>query len=166
MISHQQLRELVIQPSLSKINLYSAEAEELLIFTCGAESLGGYYLKQVKGPALGIYQMEPFTYTDHWNNYIFRSAKLGTQLTMHFNCAQVPSPERMITDLAFATVMARVHYLRKPGRLPSVSDVDGMWEYYKQHYNTHLGKATKEESIKKYYDFIQKKVKAAQKDKA
>ena len=62
MIDNKQLRELIIGPSLDALQMYSKEAEEILVFTCASESLGGTYLKQVKGPALGIYQMEPATY--------------------------------------------------------------------------------------------------------
>ena len=70
MFLHNQLRELIITPALSKLQLYSKDAEELLIFTCAVESDGGTYLKQIKGPALGIYQMEPRTYNDIWQNYM------------------------------------------------------------------------------------------------
>lgn len=61
MINTNQLREYVIIPALSKLNAYSKDAEELLIFTCAVETNGGEYLKQIQGPALGIYQCEPTT---------------------------------------------------------------------------------------------------------
>ena len=69
MIDNKQLRECIIKPTLDSLQMYSQAAEELLVFTCACESLGGTYLKQVKGPALGIYQMEPATYQDIWENY-------------------------------------------------------------------------------------------------
>ncbi len=154
MFNCSQFRKLIIEPVLSKLQLYSTAAEEILVFTCAAESLGGHYLMQVKGPAVGIFQMEPATYTDIWINYIRNRNKLSTLLAINFQCTRIPEVERMIWDLNFATVMARIHYLRVKENLPDATDVDGLYEYYKKYYNTVKGKATKDESIKKYQDFL------------
>ena len=68
MIDHKQFRELIIRPSLMPLDLYSEDAEELLIGICAHESKGGTYLMQKDGgPAAGFFQMEPETYTDLWN---------------------------------------------------------------------------------------------------
>jgi hypothetical protein len=154
MLDCSQFRSLIVEPVLSKLRLYSKNAEELLVFTCAAESLGGTYLQQVKGPAVGIYQMEPITYTDIWVNYIRARNQLATLMAIHYGCNKIPEVERMIYDLHFATAMARIHYLRMPGNLPDAKDIDGIWDYYKKYYNTEKGKAKKEDSIKKYQDFI------------
>ncbi len=154
MLDCSQFRSLIIEPVLSKLRLYSKGAEELLVFTCAAESLGGTLLQQIKGPALGIYQMEPNTYTDIWSNFIRARNQLATLMALHFGCNRVPEIERLIYDLHFATAMTRIHYLRMPGNLPDAKDIDGLWDYYKKYYNTDKGKAKKEESIKKYQDFI------------
>lgn len=154
MLDCSQFRSLIIEPVLSKLRVYSKGAEELLVFTCAAESLGGTLLQQVKGPALGIYQMEPNTYTDIWVNYIRNRNQMATLMALHFGCSKIPEIERLIYDLHFATAMARIHYLRMPGTMPDAKDVEGIWEYYKKYYNTEKGKAKKEDAIKKYQDFI------------
>lgn len=154
MFDCSQFRSLIIEPVLSKLQAYSKDAEEILVFTCAAESLGGYLLAQVKGPALGVYQMEPSTYTDIWTNFIRGRNQLSTLMALHLGCNRIPEVDRLIYDLQFATAMARIHYLRCKGKLPDAKDVEGMWEYYKKHYNTEKGKAKKDESIKKYQDFI------------
>jgi len=154
MLDCSQFRSLIVEPVLSQLRVYSKGAEELLVFTCAAESLGGTLLQQVKGPALGIFQMEPNTYTDIWVNYIRNRNQMATLMALHFGCAKIPEVERLIYDLHFATAMARIHYLRMPGKLPEPKDVDGIWDYYKKYYNTEKGKAKKEDSIKKYQDFI------------
>lgn len=154
MLDCSQFRSLIVEPVLSKLRVYSKSAEELLVFTCAAESLGGTLLQQVKGPALGIYQMEPNTYSDIWVNYIRNRNQLATLMALHFGCSRVPEVERLIYDLHFATAMSRIHYLRMPGKLPDAKDTDGIWDYYKKYYNTEKGKAKKEDSIKKYQDFI------------
>lgn len=154
MLDCSQFRSLIIEPVLSKLKVYSKGAEELLVFTCAAESLGGTFLAQVKGPALGIYQMEPNTYTDIWANYIRARNQLATLMALHFGCNKVPDLDRMIYDLHFATAMARIHYLRVTGNIPDPANVEAIWDYYKEHYNTELGKAKKEDAIKKYQSFI------------
>lgn len=154
MIDNKQLRELIIKPALSKLQMYNTDAEELLVFTCATESLGGKYLQQVNGPALGIYQMEPDTYTDIWENYIKNRGALLNMLTLNFDVARIPLPERMVYDLRFATAMARLHYARVKEPLPSAKDVDAIWKYYKKYYNTPLGKAEQESAVKHYQKFL------------
>ncbi len=41
-----------------------------------------------------------------------------------------------IWNLAYATAMCRVHYLRVPRPLPDAGAVRAMGEYWKRHYNT------------------------------
>ena len=154
MLNVTQFKEHVITPALSSLQKYSDDAVELLLFTCAAESNGGSYLTQLKGPALGIYQMEPTTYQDIWANYIYPNGSLLNIMSLNFNAGIIPPPERLIYDLSFATVMTRLHYSRFHEPLPPVSDIDAIWEYYKKYYNTSKGKAKKTESIKKYKEFL------------
>lgn len=154
MINYAQLRDLIIKPTLYDLTMLSADAIELLVFTCAVESLGGTYLKQVDGPALGIYQMEPKTYNDIWQNYIYNKSSLSLVMLSNFDCVRMPSEDRMIYDLRYATAMCRIHYRRSSEEIPSKDDLDGLWSYYKSHYNSSLGAAKKTESIAKYQTFI------------
>jgi hypothetical protein len=154
MLDCSQFRSLIIEPVLSKLQLYSKNAEELLVFTCAAESLGGTLLHQIKGPALGIFQMEPATYTDIWTNYIRNRNKLATLMALNMDCSRIPPVERMIYDLHFATAMARIHYARVTENLPDATNQEAIWDYYKKYYNTEQGKAKKEDALKKYQSFI------------
>ena len=139
MIKASQLSELIIKPALLDLVLYTDEALQLLMFTCAVESVGGAYLKQEKGPALGIFQMEPATYWDIWDNYIKNKLNLMLILGTTFNAHSVPPEERLIYDLRYATVMARIHYERVSAPLPVANDIDAIYEYYKLHYNTSEG---------------------------
>lgn len=154
MLNCSQLRSLIIEPVLSKLQVYSKDAEEVLVFTCAAESEGGTFLHQIKGQALGIYQMEPNTYSDIWVNYIRARNQLATLMALHFGCNKIPEVSRLIYDLHFATAMTRIHYLRVKPVLPDAKDIDAIWEYYKKHYNTDKGKAKKDECIKRYHDLV------------
>jgi hypothetical protein len=154
MINVHQLRELIIKPALEDLQMLSDDAVELLVFTCAVESMGGSYLKQMNGPALGIYQMEPNTYYDIWQSYLIGKASLYMKLHVNFEVHRVPDSYRLIYDLRFATAMARIHYARVSEILPSHNDVKQLWEYYKNHYNTSLGAATQTQSIQKYLTYI------------
>ena len=155
MLNITQFRELIVKSSLTDLLVYSQDAEELLIFTCAVESLGGTYIHQVNGPALGIYQMEPRTHNDIWQNFILTDNKLGLRLFNNFDVNRMPSEARLIYDLRYATAITRLFYLRIREPLPSANDVNAIWDYYKKYYNTVQGKAVKDESIKKYHDFVQ-----------
>jgi hypothetical protein len=154
MLNSSQLRELIIKPALSDLILYSEDAEELLVFTCANESDGGSYLKQVKGPALGIYQMEPETYNDIWQNYIISKNDLYLKLLHSFEASRMPSEDRLIYDLRFATAMTRIFYSRIKEPLPKATDIDGIWNYYKTYYNTSAGKADYNQALDKYQQLI------------
>lgn len=154
MIKLSQFREHILVPTLSALQLYSTDAEELLVFTMATESNGGYLLAQVKGPALGVFQMEPNTYTDIWQNYIKNRSALLSLIAINFEAPRIPLPERMVYDLKYATVMARIHYLRVKEDLPKAGDLDAMWDYYKKYYNTPLGKAKKEKAIEDYNRYV------------
>lgn len=136
----------LISITLMDIGLHSKDAVMLLLRTAAQETLMGHYIKQVgKGPALGVFQMEPATFDYNLRWLTTRKAYLMANILE--SCAIDPSinlyPELMMFNLKFAISMARVHYLTKPGKLPS--DINGQWEYYKKHYNSCKGAATKEE---------------------
>lgn len=150
-----QFRETIVKSTLNDLLMYSPEAEELLVFTCANESKGGTYIRQVDGPALGIYQIEPETYNDIWQNYIKSNASLAMRLFSNFDVCGMPHPERMIYDLRFSTAMARIFYFRIKQSLPAANDIDSIWTYYKTHYNTSKGKALKEAAIKNYHEFLE-----------
>ena len=57
-----------------------SKAETLLLGTAKAES-GLIYLKQLKGPALGLYQNEPKTHKDTWDNYLKYKPELAKLVT-------------------------------------------------------------------------------------
>ena len=154
MLIVSQLREFIIKPALYDLCLNSEDAEELLVFTCAVESLGGTYIKQVDGSALGIYQMMPKTYNDIWQNYIRNKPSLLLTLGSNFNAFSMPDEQRLMYDLRFATAMCRIHDERVSEALPMHNDVVGIWNYYKKYYNSDAGAAKQNESIQKYLAFL------------
>ena len=154
-IDAKQLRELVIRPTLSYLELWSEEAEDLLMGTAAQESHLGTYLMQLGGgPALGIFQMEPATHKDILVNYLSYRKDLESKV------GASDEAEGMVGNLYYATVMARIHYLRVPEALPNKSElsdtqyVQELASYWKSYYNTPLGKGTVEEFIENYRKYV------------
>lgn len=160
-----QFRELIIRPTLKYLEPevpYSEEAEDLLFMTAAHESLLGTYLKQVKGPALGVYQMERETEKDICFNFLLYRNKLSKKITnLCFSEVEIPTGlNESIGNLFLATAMARVHYYRVPEALPkksefntNVSYLKALSEYAKKYYNTELGKATADDYYKAFMKY-------------
>lgn len=142
-MNKHQLQQLVVEPTLKEIPKgYSEESVLALMMIAAHESLRGHYLKQVNGPALGIYQMEPATYYSIWKfgDSIWENAVLLGFVTVE-QAAQklVPKPENMIWNLKFATFMARQRLFMKPEKLPK--GMSNLSMYLKKHWNSVLGAA-------------------------
>ena len=146
-----QLKNL-IDRILKSLDLYSEHAVNLLLGTCAQESAFGTYIRQLgKGPALGIFQMEPATFNDIENNFLRYKPDLKVKIKQLSGISEM-SPEQLEYNLVLAACMARVHYLRVPEALPT--DLTGYARYWKKYYNTHLGKGTEAEFINNYKKYV------------
>lgn len=157
MINHTQLRELVIQPALNGLGLYSKEAEEMLISICAQETQDGFYLKQTVGgkdAALGIFQMQPETHESLWENILSTNKDLKVKLMQLTGYLIRPKPDVMIYNLLYAAAMARIFWVRIEAPMPSVDDIEGRWNLYKKYWNTPKGKATYEEFVANYNRYV------------
>lgn len=153
MFDFDQFNDLILKPCLTDLLLCSDKAIQLMAFTMANESQAGRFLRQIQGPALGIYQMEPRTYNDLWENYISKKMNLVMILTHHFNAPVMQPEERLIYDLRYATAMTRLYYAKFFEPLPEVGDMDALWAYYKKYYNTSEGKANKVAALNAYHLF-------------
>jgi len=66
----RQLRKLVIRPALLEIELWSEAAEELVLGTAIVESRLSFIKQLGSGPALGLWQIEPDTHRDVYENFL------------------------------------------------------------------------------------------------
>lgn len=153
MINPKQLRELVVRPTLIKILPVNMDAAtELLMGTCAQESDGGTYIAQLGGPALGIWQMEPFTHDDIWKSFLTPKPTLRDKIdsligSLPYEGDKFPLATNMIGNLYYACAMARMLYYRVPAPLPAQGDYAAQARYYKQYYNTPAGAATVEQYL-------------------
>ena len=99
------------------IDIDPEDAAELLYMTALHESHGGKYDKQVGGPALGWWQVEPATAKDNIKNGLTHFGPSFTQMTgltkkELTNMSDTELKDRLQNDPIFSVSMAMVKYLR------------------------------------------------------
>lgn len=143
----QQLLDHIITPTLKYMggNYCTDNARMLLLATAAIESKCGYYIKQVGGPALGIWQMEPATHDDIWKNCDKLRAPAdgrGCVLAYLLGKFDVLPDNGLIVSPMYACAMARLKYSMDAEPLPDHNNLMAMYVYYKRIYNTPLGAST------------------------
>lgn len=142
------IRDYVVFPALQAINLHELNRVRLVIGTGGVESGGYNYLDQTTpgpGPAYGFWQMEAATHDDIWNNYLRYqpSALRDAVLQLAGQRRNDPPPVTVLHwNLRYAAAMCGLHYRRARAPLPPAGDAEAMAAYWKQWYNSPLGKGT------------------------
>jgi hypothetical protein len=147
-MNSQQLLDHIITPTLKYMggNYDSLDARMLLLSTAAIESNCGYYIKQVGGPALGIWQMEPATHDDIWSECDALYDCLGQEVGLLSGVHKTDADSMVIYPM-YACAMARLKYSMDPKRLPSYNDKHAIYDYYKRIYNTELGASTREKFL-------------------
>ncbi|MBL4648083.1 MAG: hypothetical protein JKY13_03925 [Gammaproteobacteria bacterium] len=156
-ISAIEFRLRVIRPTLQRIDLWSEASENLLLGTAAQESQLGYYLAQEQGPALGIYQIKPSTHRKLWNNYINRCNKLVDQIKgfLPTNCHTLEMMDNeLITNLAYATVIARLIYQQADVPLPKAHNVESLARYWQRYYKLSLDEDCINNFIYNYQQYV------------
>lgn len=146
MINPKHLNEYVVQPVLSSLGMGSEAAELLLIGTAFTESRLRELHQFGGAPAIGIYQCEPDTHEDIWENYLKYRPELAAKVSRWGNRDRALDADMMHGNLYYATAMARLVYWRSPDKLPAVTDFEGMANMHKKVYNTVHGKADPKKS--------------------
>lgn len=123
----------------------SSNVVNMILETAYVESNCGEYIKQLKGPACGIFQIEPVTAKDIIDNFIYYRPKLRENYAKLVN-GFLSLEQNLCTNLMFQIFMCRVFYLRFSEIIPDT--VEGRAKYWKKYYNTNLGKGTVEKYIK------------------
>jgi len=143
----QQLLNHIIEPTLKYMGggYDSKNARMLLLATAAVESNCGYYIKQINGPALGPWEMEPFTHDDIWCNCDFLrkpdNVRVMNSMQLELDKDHEDSYNLMVSPM-YSCAMARLKYAMDPAPLPSWDDPKAIYTYYKRIYNTHQGATT------------------------
>ena len=156
MVNKSQIKD-IIQDTLKKIDLYSKEAEHF-IYNTGLVESRYEYLKQIKGPARGMWQCEPWVAVDICKNYLkYRESlmkKVAKACKLEWYFFLEPTEEDwehiLTTNIAAQIVICRLHYRRVPKPLPkTIEEQASQWKMY---YNTSKGKGT----VEKFIDIVKK----------
>jgi hypothetical protein len=147
----------VIDPAIDALPLDETKGEtvpglqQLLIGTALQES-DLIHTRQMGGPALGYFQMEPATHDDIWDNYLrYRKDTAAKVLVVAGLASGTPKAELLKDNHVYAALMARVHYRRRSkAKLPAAGDIKAMAALWKKEYNTPKGKGKAEEFEAKY----------------
>jgi hypothetical protein len=159
MIDIQQLSIYIIAPVIDSLGFDKSVDEKLsakrLIITTGMIESGYQYIAQLKGPALGFWQMEPFTHNDCWENYLKYNQDLALKLSVMCGTrgqGAYPFALEMLWNIKYAAAMSRIKYKRletpykerPPLLLPHSDDPLGHANLWVQGYNAGgKGKASK-----------------------
>ena len=150
----------IINDVLQKLGDKYADPRALdLVYNTGLVESKYVYLKQVKGPAVGHWQIEPWVGVSICNDYLkFRDPLMKKvaevcYLDWKYFLKPVEDDWRFIltTNLAAQIVFCRLHYWRVPKPLPRTLEEQAI--QWKQYYNTAKGKGTPEhfaEIVSKY----------------
>lgn len=145
----QQFQIFIVRPTLEHLGeKFTGLAAERLILGTMLQESRGKFIDQITGkndttfgPAVGYFQMEKATHDDIWTNYL--AYKQDLTLRVRLLMGEVPEPfQQLATNFAYAVAMCRIHYRRVKAPLPNGDDLEELAHYWKDHYNTHMGKGT------------------------
>ena len=151
LLNEPQVKDL-IDRVLKKMDLHSPEASDLVYKTGKVES-GYKYIRQIKGPARGLFQCESWVAVDICKNYLaYRKSlmrKVADATKVKLSYFVDPKEEDwsyiLETNIAAQIAMCRLHYRRIPKPLPS--SLEGQAKYWKKYYNSMAGRGTVEDFL-------------------
>ena len=151
LLNERQVKGL-IDRVLKKMDLHSPEASDLVYKTGKVES-GYKYLRQIKGPARGLFQCESWVAVDICKNYLayrkslMRKVADATKVKLSYFIDPKEDDWSYIleTNIAAQIAMCRLHYRRIPKPLPS--SLEGQAKYWKKYYNSMAGRGTVEDFL-------------------
>ena len=137
MIDLKHIKYEIVTPALKRIGLASPAAINL-VTGIGLVESGYRTRKQVNGPALGFWQMEPATERDCWVNFLdYRPFLAGLiRGVIHPN---QPQSTLLLVDDTYAAILCRIRLYRSPDPLPSPDCALALCQYWKLHYNSLIG---------------------------
>ena len=108
--------------------------------------------------------MEPATHDDAWRSFLHYRFSLASRVRSFAGVGLIvydrneddevgvsrPAASHLVTNLSYATAIARIVYWRAPEPLPEHADIDGLAEYWKAHFNTIEGAGEAEDFVRLY----------------
>ena len=118
-------------------------ASRFLLEIAACESDFGYYVRQVKGPAQSVWQIEPATARDLHERLPGRDRVLYEKIVA-LRDPSVNEEENIVTNLNYGAALCVGILVLKGIRFETLSTLPARALAWKKHYNTYLGKGTLE----------------------
>ena len=133
--------KVIAEEVLYRLGKFSDDALAMIVRTGNAES-GYRRLSQFGGgPGIGFFQVELATARDVMDNYVrYRPSYLNVLIDLGLDEDNLEFCIK--TNIALQVAFCRLHYMRDKNPIPSWADLEGQASYWKEVYNTHLGKGT------------------------
>lgn len=156
------LRDDIIIPCLTylqngiDLRLNSESAINLMLGTPAVETDMGKYLHQIKGSALGLYQIEPTTHdlVVEWLQKEY--PKLYTRVKLlQVSSSEISEIEELKFNLYYQTAIARCLYYSIKEPLPLADDLYALATYWKRYYNTEKGKGKVCDFVTNYKKYVE-----------
>ena len=156
------LKDDILVPCLTHLQngldlvLNSEAAINLMLGTAAQETNLGKYLHEIKGSALGIYQIMPRT-----NDLVLKLLnreypQLYTKVTLlKVSDSAISENEELKFNLYYQTAIARCVYYSIKESLPLADDLYALAAYWKRYYNTEKGKGKVCDFIRNYKKYIE-----------
>lgn len=147
----------IIYPACKQIDAVCPSSIALLAGTGAVESNVGEYLVQTTfkygsdlhsfGGGLGPFQNQANDHDDAIKNFFPGNSQLAAKAHAWLGLFDAT---RMATDMIYAAMFCRIHYLRCKQPLPDPQDVLGLANYWKENYNSSLGAGTASRFVQCY----------------
>lgn len=132
------LRELIVRPTLEHLNEWSQTAENLLLGTAAQESQLGFRMQSDTNDGLGLYSISPSTHTQVWDEFLVTNPELASRtrgLASQQQFLKSPHSELM-TNLSYATGIAWMIYKSCHIKLPDNTNAHELARCWLLHYRS------------------------------
>ncbi len=132
-----ELRLLVVRPTLKQLRAWSPGMEALLLGTAAQESELGFHLKLGRRHGMGIFQILPSTHRQIWDKYLINFPALASKvrgLASQRDFLQHPHAE-LTTNLRYATAIAWLIYRAAGVEKVESEDLPRMAKLWKKHFH-------------------------------
>lgn len=119
----------------------------LIIETAATESFFGKEITQRRGPALGVFQMEPATYTCIQDNYLKYNNSIRLYI-LGYKDRSLSNIDNLKTNIPYQTAYAITLYARYGAHeIEDLSSINVRAQIYKQIWNTYKGSGSVEKFL-------------------
>lgn len=158
MLDVRQFQDEVIRPVLGVLAgwnpaMNTPATTALLLGTALQESGLTFLRQRGGGPGLGLFQIEPASHDDVWNNFLATRRELSG-IIESLAAGGRGDADQLTWNLGYGAAIARLIYWRAPAAMPPATDIDALGRYWKAHYNTPGGAGTAAEWSANYNRYV------------